>query len=67
MKAYLAVLRKETDIRKLKEELEKKKIRLTAHYQTVGIVKLESEQAVSAEDFPEYFLSVEEERNNFKI
>ncbi len=67
MKIYLAVLRTDADLIKLERELQKKKVRLTAYYKAVGIVKLESKQAVSAEDFPEYFLSVEEDRNNLTI
>ncbi|WP_294284296.1 hypothetical protein [uncultured Chryseobacterium sp.] len=66
-KTYLAVLRTDADLIKLEQELKKRKIRLAAHYKAVGVVQLKSEQAVSAEDFPEFFLSVEQDRNNFTI
>ncbi|KAA0126634.1 hypothetical protein FY557_16480 [Chryseobacterium sp. SN22] len=67
MKTYLAVLRTDADLIKLGQELKRKKIRLTAHYKAVSVIKLQSRKAVSAEDFTEYFLSVEEDRNNFTI
>ncbi|GEN75158.1 hypothetical protein [Chryseobacterium hagamense] len=67
MKTYLAVLRTNADLRKLEQELKKKKIILSAYYKTVGIVKLESGQAVSAEVFPGYFLQVKKGLNNLII
>jgi hypothetical protein len=35
---------------------------LSAHYKTIGVVKLESEKPVSDKDFEQYFLSVEEDK-----
>lgn len=62
MKTYLAVLKKDIDIKELEKELEKKNIKLATHYKTIEVVKLESELSVSEKDFPEYFLSVEEDK-----
>lgn len=62
MKTYLAVLKKDTDIRLLEKELKKNNIRLSAHYKTIGVVKLESEKPISNKDFKQYFLSVEEDK-----
>ncbi|GAA5094058.1 hypothetical protein GCM10023210_25370 [Chryseobacterium ginsengisoli] len=62
MKTYLAVLKKEIDIKKLEKALQKKNIKLATHYKTIEVVKLESELPVSEKDFPEYFLSVEEDK-----
>lgn len=67
MKTYLAVLRTDADLRKLEQELKKKKIILSAYYKTVGIVKLESGQAFSATDLPEYFLHVKKGLDNLKF
>ena len=61
MKTYLAVLKKTTDIRQLEKELKKNNVKLSAHYKTIGVVKLESEKPVSDKDFDQYFLSVEED------
>lgn len=62
MKTYLAVLKKNTDIRQLEKELKKNNVKLSAHYKTIGVVKLESEKPVSDKDFERYFLSVEEDK-----
>lgn len=62
MKTYLAVLKKNINLKDLEKELQKKNIKLTIHYKTIGVVKLESELPVSEKDFPEYFLSVEEDK-----
>lgn len=62
MKTYLAVLKKNTDIRQLEKELKKNNVRLSAHYKTIGVVKLESEKTISDKDFEQYFLSVEEDK-----
>lgn len=62
MKTYLAVLKKDTDIRQLEKELKKNNVRLSAHYKTIGVVKLESEKTISDKDFEQYFLSVEEDK-----
>ncbi|MCW3161977.1 hypothetical protein [Chryseobacterium oryctis] len=67
MKTYLAVLKKEIDIKALEKELKKKKIKSMAHYKTIGVVKLESESPVSQKDFQDYFIAVEEEKDNFTI
>lgn len=62
MKTYLAVLKKDTDIRQLEKELKKNNVKLSAHYKIIGVVKLESEKPVSDKDFEQYFLSVEEDK-----
>ncbi|WBV51779.1 hypothetical protein [Chryseobacterium gambrini] len=62
MKTYLAVLKKNTDIRQLEKELKKNNVKLSAHYKTIGVVKLESEKTISGKDFEQYFLSVEEDK-----
>lgn len=62
MKTYLAVLKKNTDIRQLEKELKKNNVKLSAHYKTIGVVKLESEKTISDKDFEEYFLSLEEDK-----
>ncbi|GAA4157970.1 hypothetical protein GCM10022217_18600 [Chryseobacterium ginsenosidimutans] len=62
MKTYLAVLKKSINLKDLEKELQKKNIKLVTHYKTIGVVKLESELPVSEKDFPEYFLSVEEDK-----
>lgn len=62
MKTYLAVLKKNTDIRQLEKELKKNNVKLSAHYKTIGVVKLESEKTISDKDFEQYFLSVEEDK-----
>lgn len=67
MKTYLAVLKKNINIDALKAELKKKNIKLTAHYKMVGIVKLESEIVISEKDFQDYFMSVEEDKDNLTI
>ncbi|SEW38833.1 hypothetical protein SAMN05421841_2513 [Chryseobacterium wanjuense] len=67
MKTYLAVLKKDINIKDLNEELKKKNIKPAAHYKTIGVVKLESEKPVSQKDFKDYFLSVEEDRDDLTI
>lgn len=67
MKTYLAVLKKDIDIKELEKQLEKKNIKLTTHYKIIGVIKLESELPVSEKDFLDYFLSVEEDRDNLTI
>lgn len=62
MKTYLAVLKKNTDIRQLEKELKKNNVKLSTHYKTIGVVKLESEKPISDKDFEQYFLSVEEDK-----
>ncbi|WP_449401521.1 hypothetical protein [Chryseobacterium wanjuense] len=67
MKTYLAVLKKDIDIKNLNEELKKKNIKPAVHYKTIGVVKLESEKPVSQKDFQDYFLSVEEDKDDLTI
>ena len=67
MKTYLAVLKKNINIKDLEAELKKKNIKPAAHYKTIGVVKLESEKPVSQKDFEEYFHSVEEDKDNLTI
>lgn len=62
MKTYLAVLKKDINLKDLEKELKEKNIKLSTHYKTIGVVKLESELPVSEKDFPDYFLSVEEDK-----
>ncbi|SMO94654.1 hypothetical protein SAMN06265171_11437 [Chryseobacterium rhizoplanae] len=67
MITYLAVLKKDINLKKLEALLKNKKIRLAAHYTTIGVVKLESSIPVSETDFKEYFISIEEEKDNLTI
>jgi len=67
MKTYLAVLKKNINLKDLEKELKKKNIKLAAHYKTIEVVKLESESSVSRKDFNDYFISVEEDKDNFTI
>jgi len=67
MITYLAVLKKDINLKKLEALLKTKAVRLTAHYKTIGVVKLESEQPVSEDAFQDYFISIEEEKDNLTI
>jgi hypothetical protein len=67
MITYLAVLKKDINLKKLDALLKSKGIKLAAHYKTLGIVKLESQLPVSESEFQEYFISVEEEKDNLTI
>ncbi|ALR31632.1 hypothetical protein ATE47_14445 [Chryseobacterium sp. IHB B 17019] len=67
MKTYLAVLKHDINIKDLEAELKKKNIKPAAHYKTIGVVKLESEKPVSPKDFKDYFLSIEEDKDNLTI
>lgn len=63
MKTYIAVLKKDIDVKKLENELKKKNIKPAANYISIGVVKLESEKPVYLKDFEAYFISVEEDKN----
>ncbi|UPQ75115.1 hypothetical protein [Chryseobacterium nepalense] len=63
MKTYIAVLKKDIDIKKLENELKKNNIKPAPHYISIGVVKLESEKPVYQKDFEAYFISVEEDKN----
>jgi len=67
MITYLAVLKKDINFKKLEALLKSKNIKLASHYKTIGIVKLESSTPVSESEFQEYFISVEEEKDNLTI
>ena len=67
MKTYLAVLKKNINLKDLEKKLKKKNIKLAAHYKTIEVVKLESESSVSGKDFQDYFISVEEDKDNLTI
>ncbi|MDW9382938.1 hypothetical protein [Chryseobacterium sp. JV558] len=67
MITYLAVLKKDINFKKLEALLKNKKIRLAAHYTTIGVVKLESSIPVSEAEFQDYFISIEEEKDNLTI
>ncbi|KPE49928.1 hypothetical protein AOB46_17220 [Chryseobacterium indologenes] len=67
MITYLAVLKKEINFKKLEVFLKSKSVRLAAHYKIIGVVKLESEQPVLKTEFQEYFISIEEEKDNLTI
>ncbi len=67
MITYLAVLKKDINLKKLEVLLKSKDIKLAAHYKTIGVVKLESQLPVSESDFQEYFISIEEEKDNLTI
>ncbi|MDR6373091.1 hypothetical protein J2795_004280 [Chryseobacterium bernardetii] len=67
MITYLAVLKKDINLKKLEVLLKGKGIKLAAHYKTIGIVKLESQLPVSESEFQEYFISIEKEKDNLTI
>ncbi|MGX5686587.1 hypothetical protein ACWKWW_18710 [Chryseobacterium cucumeris] len=67
MITYLAVLKKDINFKRLETLLKTKGIKLASHYKTLGIVKLESQLPVSESEFQEYFISVEEEKDNLTI
>ncbi|MDR6923230.1 hypothetical protein [Chryseobacterium sp. 2987] len=67
MITYLAVLKKDINLKKLEALLKTKAIMLTAHYKTIGVVKLESELPVLKTEFQDYFISIEEEKDNLTI
>lgn len=67
MITYLAVLKKDINIKKLETLLKSKGIKLASHYKTIGVVKLESYTSISESEFQEYFISIEEEKDNLTI
>ncbi|RLJ23040.1 hypothetical protein CLU97_4618 [Chryseobacterium sp. 7] len=67
MITYLGVLKKDINIKKLEAFLKSKGIKLASHYKTIGVVKLESNISISESEFPEYFISIEEEKDNLTI
>lgn len=67
MITYLAVLKKDINLEKLKILLNTKGIKLVAHYKSIGVVKLECERPISETGFQDYFISIEEDRNNLTI
>lgn len=67
MITYLAVLKKDINFKKLEALLKSKGIKLVAHYKTIGVIKLESQLPVSESGFLEYFISIEEEKDNLTI
>ena len=67
MKIFLAVLKKDINLKEFKNFLKEKKIELTDYYKTIGIVKLQSKTKVSAKDFEKFCESIEEEKDNLTI
>lgn len=67
MKIYLAVLKKDLDLKEFKDFLKEKKIELADHYKIIGIVKLHSKTKISAKEFEKFCESIEEERDNLTI
>lgn len=67
MITYLAVLKKEINLKKLEVFLKNKGIKLAAHYKTIGVLKLESNISILESEFQEYFISIEEEKDNLTI
>ncbi|MDQ1858822.1 MULTISPECIES: hypothetical protein [unclassified Chryseobacterium] len=67
MITYLAVLKKDINLKKLEVLLKSKDIKLAAHYKTIGVVKLESDISILVSEFQEYFISIEEEKDNLTI
>ena len=67
MITYLAVLKKDINLKKLEILLKSKEIKLAAHYKTIGVVKIESKIKISETEFQDYFISVEEEKDNLTI
>lgn len=67
MITYLAVLKKDINFKRLEALLKNKGIKLAAHYKTIGVVKLESNISILESEFQEYFISIEEEKDNLTI
>ena len=68
MITYLAVLKKKINLKKLEVFLKNKGIKLAAHYKTIGVVKaIESNISILESEFQEYFISIEEEKDNLTI
>lgn len=67
MITYLAVLKKDINVKKLEILLKSKDIKLVVHYKTIGVVKLESQLTISETEFQDYFISIEEEKDNLTI
>ena len=67
MITYLAVLKEDINFKKLEALRKSKGIKLAAHYKTIGVIKLESQLPVSESEFLEYFISIEEEKDNLTI
>jgi hypothetical protein len=67
MNTYLAVLKKGINVKKLEVLLKSKEIKLVAHYKTIGVMKLESQLPISETEFQDYFISIEEEKDNLTI
>ncbi|MDR4952886.1 hypothetical protein REB14_11945 [Chryseobacterium sp. ES2] len=67
MITYLAVLKKDINLKKLEVLLKSKGIKLAAHYKTIGVIRFESQLLISESDFQDYFISIEEEKDNLTI
>ncbi|MDR4894916.1 MULTISPECIES: hypothetical protein [unclassified Chryseobacterium] len=67
MITYLAVLKKDINLKKLEAFLKSKGIKLAVHYKTIGVIKIESDNPVSETEFQEFFISIEEEKDNLTI
>lgn len=67
MKIYLAVLRKDVDLKGFRIFLKDQKVELSDHYKALGIVKLQSGKKLLEKDFEKFCESIEEEKDNLTI
>lgn len=67
MKIYLAVLKKNIDLKEFKMFLKNQKVELTDHYKVIGVVKLKSNTKLLEKDFEKFCESIEEEKDNLTI
>lgn len=67
MKIYLAVLKKDINLKEFKAFLDKKKIEFADYYKIIGVVKLKTEKEILAKDFEKFCDSIEEEKDNLTI
>lgn len=67
MKIYLAVLKKNIDLKEFKMFLKNQKIELTDHYKVIGVIKLKSNTKLLEKDFEKFCESIEEEKDNLTI
>lgn len=67
MKIYLAVLKKDINVEEFKRSLKEKKIEFLDHYKSIGIIKLQSDNKISEEDFEKFCESIEEDQDNLTL
>ncbi|MEA5128721.1 hypothetical protein [Proteiniphilum sp.] len=66
MNTYFAVLKGGVSFAKVSRTLKASGIKIINYYRKLGVVKFETEKSISDIDF-DFFISIEEENNNFGI